>query len=120
MRNEEFLIKEFTGADVSLLTKIVDKIAQEISGGGRVAVHCRAGNGRTGMVLAAYFIKYHNYTASDAIRHIRTLRRFSIETKEQERSLQAFENYLRGAAGLITDSSKESSDNKNMLACSMH
>ena len=95
MRNEEFFIKEFTGADVNLLTKIVDTIAGEISGGGRVAVHCRAGNGRTGMVLAAYFIKYHNYTARDAIKHIRTLRRFSIETSQQEESLRAFENYLR-------------------------
>merc|ERR1712244_103456 len=120
MKNKNFFIEEFTGADVSLLTQVVDTIAKEIADNGRVAVHCRAGNGRTGMVLAAYFIKYQNYTAPDAIRHIRTLRRFSIETQEQEESLREFENYLKALGGRsppensTTDrsSSRESSNNK--------
>ena len=120
MKNKNFFIKDFAGADVKLLTQIVDTIAKEIADNGRVAVHCRAGNGRTGMVLAAYFIKYQNYTASDAIRHIRSLRRFSIETSEQEESLLEFENYLEASGGRSTpensttdrSSSRESSNNK--------
>ena len=128
MRHKEFFIKEFTGAGVNLLSQIVDTIAEEISANGRVAVHCRAGNGRTGMVLAAYFIKYQNYTAREAIRHIRDLRRFSIETRSQEESLRDFENYLRGPSenpALLTHSShSEQSSNQNkatkkMLGCDL-
>ena len=115
MRNKEFFIKEFRGADVNLLSQIVDTIAEEISANGKVAVHCRAGNGRTGMVLAAYFIKYQNYTAREAIRHIRTLRRGSIETRSQEESLRAFENYLRGPSQKPETHSSNSRESSNKM-----
>ena len=114
MRNKKFFIRDFAGADVSLLTKIVDTIAQEIADNGRVALHCRAGNGRTGMVLAAYFIKYQNYSATDAIRHIRKLRRFSIETSEQEKSLHAFEKYLRGVGGRLPSEMTETYNSREL------
>ena len=54
-----------------------------------VAVHCGAGLGRTGVVLAAYFIQ-RGLTARDAMAKVRRLRPGSIETEEQADALVEF------------------------------
>src|SRR5919201_526320 len=56
-----------------------------------VAVHCAAGLGRTGVILACYFVA-QGMTAAEAIDHVRDLRPGSIETDEQ---LEAIEEYER-------------------------
>ena len=57
-------------------------IKKHIEDGCGVVVHCRAGQGRTGLVLAAYLV-YEGMSATDAIDRVRTLRPGSIETREQ-------------------------------------
>jgi atypical dual specificity phosphatase len=47
-----------------------------------VAVHCTAGLGRTGVILACYFVT-KGLNASNAIARVRRLRPGSIETDEQ-------------------------------------
>ncbi len=59
-----------------------------------VAVHCAAGLGRTGVVLACYFVR-KGLTAQNAIARIRRLRPGSIETDEQ---IEAVEEYARRQA----------------------
>ncbi|HEV3443073.1 MAG TPA: dual specificity protein phosphatase family protein [Gemmataceae bacterium] len=54
-----------------------------------VAVHCGAGLGRTGVVLAAYFV-HKGEKARDAIAHVRRLRPGSIETSEQAAAVTEF------------------------------
>ena len=54
-----------------------------------VAVHCGAGLGRTGVVLACYFIA-KGLTAPNAIARIRRLRPGSIETDEQAEAVAEF------------------------------
>lgn len=58
------------------------------------AVHCAAGLGRTGTILAAYFI-YKGDSAGAAIERVRSLRPGSIETEEQEEVLHAYARRLR-------------------------
>src|SRR5262245_32255865 len=48
-----------------------------------VAVHCAAGLGRTGSVLACYFVD-QGLSAGEAIAKVRELRPGSVETDEQE------------------------------------
>jgi atypical dual specificity phosphatase len=47
-----------------------------------VAVHCAAGMGRTGVVLACYFVE-QGLTPDNAVARVRRLRPGSIETDEQ-------------------------------------
>lgn len=54
-----------------------------------VGVHCTAGHGRTGTVLAAYFVD-RGLSARAAIAKVRALRPGSVETSEQEAAVGEF------------------------------
>jgi atypical dual specificity phosphatase len=60
-----------------------------------VVVHCAAGLGRTGTILACHFVA-GGMTAREAIDRIRDLRPGSIETDEQYEAIEQFERRLRG------------------------
>jgi atypical dual specificity phosphatase len=60
-----------------------------------VLVHCTAGLGRTGAVLAAYLVA-QGFTPQAALARIRELRPGSIETADQE---EAVEEFARRVAG---------------------
>ena len=61
-----------------------------------VAVHCGAGLGRTGVVIAAYLV-HQGQTVRDAVAHVRRLRPGSIETEEQADAVAEFGRRKRQA-----------------------
>lgn len=65
-----------------------------IRSGRKILVHCMAGKGRTGMVLASYLVAYEDLKAYEAIEEVRRLRPGSVELREQEESVKEFENYI--------------------------
>jgi atypical dual specificity phosphatase len=71
------------------LDRCVSAIQKALTRNMPVAVHCGAGLGRTGVVLAAYFV-VKGMSAASAIAKIRKLRPHSIETDEQVESVEWF------------------------------
>ena len=64
-----------------------------------VAVHCTAGMGRTGTILAGYLVR-QGISAADAVTQIRRSRPGSIETSDQEEVIERFaREERRGSQG---------------------
>ena len=81
--------------EFSDLVDSVDFIHQRITNDEPVMVHCLAGLGRTGTILACYLIKYENISADDAIEKVRQERHGSIQSFSQEEIIFRFEKFLR-------------------------
>jgi atypical dual specificity phosphatase len=74
---------------VEQLEQCVSVIKRAKDQGLGVAIHCGAGLGRTGVVLAAYFVD-SGLSAQNAISRVRRLRPGSIETEEQADVVEEF------------------------------
>ncbi|XP_030839303.1 dual specificity protein phosphatase 23-like [Strongylocentrotus purpuratus] len=59
-----------------------------------VSVHCLRGRGRTGTMVACYFIKMQKMSAAEAIAEVRHQRPGSVETVEQENLIRDYETFI--------------------------
>ena len=87
-------VEDYGAPSIEIMDDTVDYIDEKIRSGKPVLVHCAAGKGRTGVVLAAYLIKEENLAAEVAIEKIRRLRPGSVQSLTQETSLSMYEKYL--------------------------
>ena len=86
-------VPDFTAPRPEQLEQGVAAIERAIASGKRVSVHCGAGLGRTGTLLACYLVR-RGLTAHEAIARVRAVRPGSVETLEQERAVEAYANGL--------------------------
>lgn len=75
------------------ITRFVAFVAQAHLGQLSVAVHCRAGLGRTGTMLAGFLVSQGS-RAGDAVAAVRRERPGSVETAEQEEAVQRYADSL--------------------------
>jgi atypical dual specificity phosphatase len=75
-----------TQKQIALCMSAIEKAHSQGLG---VGLHCAAGHGRTGTMLACYFVT-RGLTAKEAIDKVRKLRPGSIETDEQEEAIIDF------------------------------
>jgi len=91
-------VHNFRPPTASQIRRFIRFASRNIEAGRPVLVHCLAGLGRTGTMLACYLVS-KGMTAPEAIRTVRSRRPGSIETKEQERSIFAFAAELSAGHG---------------------
>lgn len=78
------------------IEQAVDFIHSNITQDTPAMVHCAAGLGRAGTILACYHVKHMGHSASDAIQRIRDLRPGSIQSPAQELAISMYERQVRG------------------------
>ncbi|HEX2915157.1 MAG TPA: dual specificity protein phosphatase 23 [Chloroflexia bacterium] len=82
-------VEDFEAPSFELIDKAVGYIERRIANNQPVLVHCRAGYGRTGTILACYLVK-RGMSPSQALAEVRRARPGSVEVKSQERAVLAY------------------------------
>ena len=80
---------------IERMMNVVQVIEMHERRGEKVAVHCHAGYGRTGMVIACFLVFSHHYSADVAIATVRARREGSVQTREQKRFVHRFERFVK-------------------------
>lgn len=70
----DMIFEDGTCPTMDFVHKFIGAAETIISKGGKVAVHCKAGLGRTGCLIGAYLIYTHGFTASECIAYMRIVR----------------------------------------------
>ena len=86
---------DLTAPDMDRIDIVVNFIHKKISNDQAVMVHCAAGMGRAGTILACYLVKYQKYSAKNAIKKIRKERPGLIQSEIQELAISFYEKHVR-------------------------
>ncbi|KAI0334809.1 tyrosine protein phosphatase [Cubamyces sp. BRFM 1775] len=80
----ELYFDDGTNPTDDIVRKFIDMADEVIEEGGVVAVHCKAGLGRTGTLIGAYLIWKYGFTATEAIAFMRIVRPGSVVGPQQQ------------------------------------
>lgn len=87
--------EDLSAPEIEKIDKAVEFIAERIKNNEPVMVHCAAGIGRTGTILASYLVKYQNMSAKEAIDRVRQERPGSIQSDSQELAVSMYEKFVK-------------------------
>jgi atypical dual specificity phosphatase len=87
-------MQDHAAPDVSSLNMGVNFIIEQAKAGKTVLVHCLAGEGRTGCVLAAYLMREKGMSPDEALRSLREIKPAFVEWA-QEKTLKDYETNLK-------------------------
>ena len=77
------------------MLSIVKVMSMSVCSDNKVAVHCHAGFGRTGMVIACFLLYFRKMTPAEAVRAVRTQRGKCIEKKAQLEYVYDFSQHVK-------------------------
>jgi atypical dual specificity phosphatase len=86
--------EDFSAPDMEQIDEAVEFIQTRLENDEPVMVHCAAGIGRTGTILACYLVKYQKLSAKDAIQKVRKERPGSIQSESQEIAIGLYHKFL--------------------------
>ncbi|GMR49185.1 hypothetical protein PMAYCL1PPCAC_19380 [Pristionchus mayeri] len=95
-----FPMPDFKTCSVAFLLDVV-KVMQFAWDQGRIAVHCHAGHGRTGMLIAAFLIYWEGVTPCEAVKIVRAKRPDSVQSIDQVTVLNDFYSMLKNHASVL-------------------
>ena len=93
LKHHHFPLPDMSVPDVGFIERFVGILNHELDQGHSVAVHCGAGLGRTGTLLACYFVN-DGLPAREAIERVRRSRPGSVESLGQEAAVQRYADFL--------------------------
>lgn len=92
-------IEDMTAPDIEQVERFVRFVDRMIARGTAVGVHCHAGLGRTGTMIACYLVT-RGMSPEQAIEHVRRVRPGSIQTDLQEHTVHRWARVQAGDTGL--------------------
>lgn len=94
---ENYFLKtdDYDAPTIDEIHKVVDYIENKIEENRPVLVHCAAGKGRTGTILAAFLIKKDGMTPNEAVTKLRLMRPGSVQSERQSMAIEHYYKYLK-------------------------
>ncbi|MBV9230482.1 MAG: dual specificity protein phosphatase family protein [Chloroflexi bacterium] len=97
MQMEHVPLADFSAPTISEVELAIAALERFLAQGQSVAVHCGAGLGRTGTILACYLVR-QGASAEEAIMSVRRQRPGSIETAAQKAVIEMYAQHLNASS----------------------
>ncbi|KRX82111.1 Protein tyrosine phosphatase domain-containing protein 1 [Trichinella sp. T6] len=94
MAHYNFGWPDFGIASVEQILDVVKVMQHALDTGGKIAVHCHAGLGRTGTLICCFLIWNRAWTAEQALQHVRSRRPGSVQSASQQSRVENFQAFV--------------------------
>ncbi len=91
---KHYPIEDFGAPSLEGIIECVEWIEKKLKENKKVLVHCVAGQGRTGTIIACFLVKEMGVSSEEAINHVRSIRPGSVRSRSQMLAVKFYERFL--------------------------